>query len=55
MSTALSNCIVSSPVMSYLHRKPTSMYTALVAHHEGEYRFANSRLITNAEGEKNNK
>lgn len=26
------------------------MYTALVAQQEGEYRYVNSRLLTNAQG-----
>ncbi|CAM9545305.1 unnamed protein product, partial [Hapterophycus canaliculatus] len=30
-------------------RKPTAMYTALVAQQEGEYRYVNSRLLTNAQ------
>ena len=31
-------------------RKPTAMYTALVAQQDGEYRYVNSRLLTNAQG-----
>ena len=31
-------------------RKPTAMYTALVAQQDGEYRYVNSRLVTNAQG-----
>lgn len=41
---------ISLSRISCLVRKPTAMYTALVAQQEGEYRYVNSRLLTNAQG-----
>ncbi|CAN0496359.1 unnamed protein product, partial [Ectocarpus sp. 8 AP-2014] len=42
--------LLSGVALSAL-RKPTAMYTALVAQQEGEYRYVNSRLLTNAQAE----
>lgn len=43
-------CFINSRLFGVQNRKPTGMYTALVAQQEGEYRYVNSRLLTNAQG-----
>eukprot|EP00903_Cladosiphon_okamuranus_P014330 g13308.t1 len=47
--TAMIAYLLLSGVALGALRKPTGMYTALVAQQEGKYRFVNSRLLTNAQ------
>ncbi|CAM9098796.1 unnamed protein product [Ectocarpus sp. 4 AP-2014] len=49
-ATMIAYLLLSGVALSAL-RKPTAMYTALVAQQEGEYRYVNSRLLTNAQAE----
>ncbi|CAM9253266.1 unnamed protein product [Pylaiella littoralis] len=47
-ATMIAYLLLSGVALGAL-RKPTGMYTALVAQQEGEYRYVNSRLLTNAQ------
>ena len=50
VDTAAPRSMISIRFRSVRGRKPTAMYTALVAQQDGEYRYVNSRLLTNAQG-----